>query len=192
MKNTVLAIALGVMGLCAAHADNHAAVTKPTFSASRTIAVSAEVVSIDLESRQVTLRNRAGEEFSIVVGEEARNLAEVAPGDQVLGELVEEVNVKVFDNPEGLDPGAGQMMTEGRAKEGSMPGGVLIDEAVITAVVDQIDLERNTFRLRGPAGNVREFTAKNPENLRRAAVGDLVVITVSRAVGVVVKRPTAQ
>ncbi|MEM9303750.1 MAG: hypothetical protein AAGE01_16640 [Pseudomonadota bacterium] len=139
----------------------------------------------------MTLRNRAGEEFTLTASDEMRNLAQLEPGDAVLGELIEEVSISVHANPEGLDPAAAAASLNGRAKAGSMPGGVLVDEAVITAVVEAIDLETNTFKLRGPAGNVREFAARNPENLRRAAVGDLVVITIKRALGVVVERPGA-
>ena len=54
-----------------------------------------------------------------------------------------------------------------RAEAGAMPGGAISDTLILTAVVEEIDLERNTFKLRGPEGNVREFAARDPENLRR-------------------------
>jgi hypothetical protein len=56
-------------------------------------------------------------------------------------------------------------------------------------VVEEFDLEANTFKLRGPEGNVREFAARNPENLEKADVGDLVVITVTTAFGILVEHP---
>jgi hypothetical protein len=39
---------------------------------------------------------------------------------------------------------------------------------------------------------VEEFVARNPDNLRRAEVGDLVVITTTEAVAVTVERKPAE
>jgi hypothetical protein len=50
-----------------------------------------------------------------------------------------------------------------------------------------INLETNTFKLEGPDGTVEEFAARDPENLRRAEVGDLVVTTVTEAVAISVE-----
>jgi hypothetical protein len=49
----------------------------------------------------------------------------------------------------------------------------------------------NTFKLKGPDGTVNEYVARNPDNLKRAAVGDLVVITVTAAVAVTVEEQPA-
>lgn len=189
MKHWYLLFALTV-GAPAAMADNHAS-DKPAIAAARVIQFSAEVVAVNQETREVTLKNAAGEEFTMTATPEMRNLAQVEAGDEVLGELIEEVTITLHPNPEGLDPIAAGAALGARAKEGSMPGGVLVDEAVITAVVVAIDLETNTFKLRGPAGNIREFKARDPDNLRAAAIGDLVVITITTALGVVVEHPTA-
>ena len=127
--------------------------------------------------------------MSFTASDDVRNLAQVEVGDKVFAELYEEVAIEVFDNPEGIEPGAGEFSAEGRAELGEKPGGGVMDTLVITAVVEAIDLENNTFRLRGPQGNIREFTARDPENLRRANVGDLVVITITQAVGIMVENP---
>jgi hypothetical protein len=58
---------------------------------------------------------------------------------------------------------------------------------VVTATVEEINIELNTFKLKGPDGVINEYTARNPENLKRAAVGDLVVMTVTSAVAIVVE-----
>jgi len=74
-----------------------------------------------------------------------------------------------------------------------MPGVAVIDAVVVTAVVEEINLEANTFKLKGPEGNIEEFTAQNPENLKKAAVGDLLVITYSKAfILTVEKAPAAE
>jgi hypothetical protein len=75
------------------------------------------------------------------------------------------------------------------AAEGDKPGVVMADVEVITATVEAIDLEAGTFSLKGPEGNVMEFEARNPENLKKASVGDLVVFELDRAVSLVVEAP---
>jgi len=176
----------------AALADDHAeAVEKPSISASRTVTVGATVQAIDHETREVTLAAASGDTLTFVASPEVRNLAQVEAGDRVLAEVSEEVTIDVYANPEGIEPGMGEFAAAARAEIGEMPGGGIMDTVVITAVVEAIDLEANTFALRGPEGNVREFAARNPDNLRRADVGDLVVITITQAVGVVVEHPAS-
>ena len=45
--------------------------------------------------------------------------------------------------------------------------------------------------LKGPDGTVSEYVARNPENLKRAAVGDLVVMTVTESVAITVEEQSA-
>lgn len=174
-----------------APADGQETTDKPAFSASRTMTMGASVEAVNQETREVTLKNAEGDTVTFTAGPEVRNLAQIEAGDQVLAEITEEVRVEVHPNPDGMEPGMGEVVAAARAEEGEMPAGAVSDTMVITAVVEEIDLEANTFKLRGPEGNVREFVARNPDNLRRSEVGDLVVITITESFGIMVERPTA-
>ncbi len=165
---------------------------KPSFAASRTITLGATVVAVDHETREVTLEGADGETVSFTAGDDVRNLDQVEAGDAVLAEVFEEITVDVFANPEGVEPGAGEFVAAARAEAGEAPGAGVMDTVIISAIVEEIDLEANTFKLRGPEGNVREFTAANPENLKRAETGDLVVITITQAVGIMVAHPNSE
>jgi len=162
---------------------------KPSISASRTLTMSATVEAIDQETRDVTLVGPEGDTVTITAGDEVRNLAQVSAGDVVTAEITENVTIEVFANPEGIQPGAGAFSADAAAELGAMPGAAIMDSVVISAIVEEINLEMNTFKLRGPEGNVREFAAQNPDNLRKAEVGDLVVITISESVGIIVETP---
>lgn len=175
----------------AALSDGHGKADKPSFSASRTLTMGALVEAIDHDTREVTLVGPEGDQVTITASPDVRNLAQIEVGDAVIAEVHEEVSIEVFANPEGIAPNAGELVAEARAAEGEMPGASIMDAVVITAVVEEINLESNTFKLRGPEGNVREFAARDPENLRRAEVGDLVVITITQAMGIIVERPDA-
>lgn len=177
----------------AALADSHLTdADRPSISASRTLNFEAEVAAINHETREVTLKGPDGQTVTFTASEDVRNLAQVEAGDFVLAEVYEETTISVHANPEGLEPGAGAMSALGRAAEGHMPGGAAMDTVVVTAVVEEINLESNTFKLRGPEGNIKEFAAQNPENLRRAEVGDLVMISVTQALGIMVERPAGE
>lgn len=173
-----------------AMADGHS--DKPSISATRSFNFAAEVTAIDHATREVTLAGADGQEVTFTVSDQVRNLPQVEAGDLVLAEVYEEVNITVHANPDGLEPGAGEVTAMDRAEEGALPGGVAVDTVMISAIVEDIDLEANTFKLRGPRGNIKQFTARDPDNLRRAAVGDIVLITITQAVGIMVERPAAE
>ena len=78
-----------------------------------------------------------------------------------------------------------------RTAEGEMPGAAIIEAQFVTAVVEAIDLEANTFKLRGPDGTIQEYTARDPDNLRRSEVGDLVMITITESVAISVEEGPA-
>jgi len=63
-----------------------------------------------------------------------------------------------------------------------------MDSVVITATVEEINLGTNTFKLKGPQANVQEYTARNPDNLKKAAVGDLVVIIKTQIITLTVEK----
>jgi hypothetical protein len=192
MKRFLLPALLALATAPAVMADGHGKADKPSMAASRTMTMSAMVEAIDQETREVTLKGSSGEMVTITASPDVRNLAQVEVGDRVLAEVYEEVTIQVMDNPDGIEPGAGEFGAAGRAEEGQMPGGAIMDTVVITAVVEEINLENNTYKLRGPQGNIREFVARDPANLKKAAVGDLVVITITQAMGVLVEHPSGE
>jgi len=165
--------------------DEEAMMEKPSFSATQSMTVSAVVDEIDHETRVVTVTKADGESLTFVASEEARNLDQVTVGDVLIAEYMETVSIEVLAN-DGMKPEAAQASAMARTKKGEMPGVAAMDTTIITATVEEINLEMNTFKLKGPDGTVEEYVARNPENLKRAAVGDLVVITLTSAVAITV------
>jgi len=45
--------------------------------------------------------------------------------------------------------------------------------------------------LKGPQGDIDEYTARNPENLKKAQVGDLVTMTYTKSVALTVEKAEA-
>ena len=137
----------------------------------------AVVESVNLETREVVLNRADGEIISFIASDNVRNLDQVEPGDVVTANYEESLSIEVIAN-EGFEPGEVELAAVARAEEGQKPGMAAIDTVVETATVEDINIEANTFKLRTADGAVNEYTARNPENLKRAKVGDLVVFTV--------------
>jgi len=136
------------------------------------------------------VRKPDGEALTFTASDEARNLDQVEVGDVLIAEYIESVSINVMAN-EGMEADAAEVSAMARTKEGEMPGFAAMDATVVTATVEEINLEMNTFKLKGPDGTVNEYVARNPENLKRAAVGDLVVITVTEALAITVEEQPA-
>jgi len=192
MNKTIILIASLLLFTSTCWAGEMPAVTdKPSMSTSETIILTAMVEAINHETREVTLRGPEGNSVSFVASEEARNLGQVQVGDIVMAEYVQSMSIEVFAN-DGVEPGAGALAAAGRSEEGAMPGMAAIDTVVVTATVEEINIEANTFKLKGPSGEIKEYEARNPENLKKAEVGDLVVITYTEAVAITVEKTTAE
>jgi hypothetical protein len=167
-----------------------AAAMKPSFSASQSMTVTAVIEAINHETRVVTVRKPDGEAITFTASDEARNLDQVDVGDTLVAEYEETISVVVMEN-DGMEAEAAAVSGLARAQEGGMPGVAAMDAAVVTATVEEINLEKNTFKLKGPDGKVSEYVARNPQNLKLAAVGDLVVIAVTKAVAITVESQPA-
>jgi hypothetical protein len=186
---TLIALLFAVSAVWAG--DEEAMMDRPSMSASQSVTVSAVVEAIDHETRIVTVRKANGEELTFTASEEARNLGQVSVGDLLIAEYVETIEIQVLAN-DGMEPEAAAAGAVARTKEGDMPGFAAMEKTVITATVEDINIEANTFKLKGPDGGVNEYTARNPENLKRSKVGDLVVITRTDTVAVVVEKQAAE
>ena len=177
---------------CAAEeAEEGETMDRPSFHASQTVMVSAVVEAIDHETRIVTVRKADGEAITFTASDEARNLDQVDVGDLLMAEYEETVSIEVMAN-DGMEPEAAEIEAMARTDEGEMPGFAAMEATVVTATVEEINLEANTFKLKGPSGVITEYAARDPENLKRSKVGDLVVMTVTSAIAIVVEEQAAE
>lgn len=190
-KAVALIAALLLFTIPAWSGEQAPAMDKPSLYSSQTMKMTAVVDAINHETREVTLRGPEGNTSTFIASEEARNLDQVSVGDTVLAEYEQSLAIEVFAN-DGSAPGAGSLAAAGRSEKGEMPGMAAVDATVITATVEEINLENNTFKLKGPSGEVQEYTARNPENLKKADVGDLVVITYTEAIALSVEKTSTE
>lgn len=184
-KSIILVIAL-VLSASAWAGDTATAADKPSLSATQKVLLTATIEAINHETRAVSLRGEGGKLIEIVAGADVRNLDQVSVGDTLEVEYIQNMTIEVVAAT-NAEAGAAEVVAAARSEAGEMPGVAAVDTLVIHTVVEEINLEANTFKLKGPDGEVTEFTARDPENLKKAAVGDLVIITLTEAMAITVQ-----
>jgi hypothetical protein len=157
-----LALGLSLPALLLAGSET-AKSEKPSISATQKMQVVTVVEAIDYEAKTVTLKGPQGNTQTITA-KNTPNLEEVQVGDQVNVEYLQNVTIEVFAN-DGAEPSEGVMTAKAVNAPDQAPGGVEMTTRVVTATVEEINLEANTFKL-------------------NAAVGDLVVATYTEAVAI--------
>jgi hypothetical protein len=186
MKKIILVLAM--LSAPLSWADHH--MEKPYISATQTVEITAMVEAINHETREVTLLVSEGESVTFTASEEARNLDQVDVGDRVMAEYVQNTTIQVVAG-DGSEAAVGAISAVGRSEQGDMPGMAAINTVMITATVEEINIEANTFKLKNAEGEIHEYVARDPKNLKMAEVGDIVVITLTEAIAVVVEEVPA-
>lgn len=160
----------------------------PSISATSEEAVTAEIVAINTETREVTLKKPDGTLLTHVVPEDSDNLEKIAVGDMLLARYARAATIRLVaaDAPQSTDAVAEIVA---KSADGMPPGLAAVSSVTRVARVVAIDREANTFSLQDEAGEVRTMVARNPANLDLAEVGDQVVITLEEALAVTVEHP---
>ncbi|HTP42064.1 MAG TPA: hypothetical protein VML36_06555 [Nitrospiria bacterium] len=152
------------------------------------VSVTAKVKAVDLETRTVTLERADGSTVQIHAGDQVRNLPQVHVGDDVTVTYYQSLAYDVTKAGEGA-PGVTTAEALARAKPGEKPAGAVGRIITITATITAIDKAAQTVTLKGPQGNMLTVKARDPKKLDKVAVGDLVNITYTEAVAILVEEP---
>ncbi len=157
---------------------------------SNTVTVRARVKAINLKTRKVTLVGPQGNTFTVVAGDEVRNLPQVKPGDTVVVRYHASV-VYVLAAPGTQLPQNTMSVAGGRAAPGQMPAGAAGTRLVVTGLVVGVDPVAHTVSLVDRSGGaVRTIDVVDPERqqqLVKINVGDTITAVISEAIAVAVE-----
>ena len=159
---------------------------KPSGRLEDTIQARATVTAVDLQQRVVTLKDEQGHEVVVDVPDTVANLDQVKVGDQVIASYTEALAWQVKPATQGA-PGVSTDTGVTTSQPGSKPGATVGRTVNVTATITAIDLPNGTVTLTGPGGQSQTIKARDPANLKKVKVGDLVDITYTEAVAVSVK-----
>lgn len=148
----------------------------------------ATVKKLDQKTRMVTLERADGSLVTFRAGDEVRNLPQVRVGDQVTASYYESIAYSVR-KPGDSPPVAASAEGMVRAEPGEKPGIAGARVTTVTAKITAIDKSAGTVTIEGPQGDLTTVKARDPRNLERIALGDLVEISLTEAIGISVEAP---
>jgi hypothetical protein len=152
----------------------------------KVITKTAIVEAIDLKTRMVTLKDKDGNVWDLVVDAKVKNLPQVMVGDQVVTKYHESVVIQMA-NP-GTPSGVTTTQTSTEAKLGEMPAGTKSNQVTVVATIEAIDPNKAFVTLKGPEGKSVNVQVKDPKNLDNVKVGDQVSITYTQALAISVQK----
>ena len=173
---------LALLGGCATQ--------KPSGRIEDVIEAHATVTAIDVPQRLITLKDDKGQQIEVAVSDEVRRLNEVKVGDEVVVSYTQAVAWQVKPADKGA-PGVSAEESITRTPPGDKPGGTVGRKVTLTTTITGIDLANGTVTLTGPGGTSQTIKAREPANLKKVKVGELVDIVYSEAVAIAV-RPVAK
>lgn len=153
-----------------------------------TVTERATVKKLDLQERTITLERADGTQVTFRVSEAVRNLPQAHVGDVVTATFYESISYAVKAASEGtlgttVDE---QNMRAQPEQKSSMSGS---RATVVTSRIAKIDKVAGTVTIEAAGGDTLTVKARDPKNLDRIAVGDLVDMTLTEAVAISVDPP---
>ncbi len=149
----------------------------------------ATVLEVDQKHRKLNLKGEDGKPFTIQVGDEVRNLAQVKAGDKVVATYRQALAVSL-EVVKGTGVNARVVtVSVGRAPKGEMPAGVVEEKVQMVGTVLAVDKEKRTVLIQGA---VHHVTLKIPADMdiKDLKAGDQVRATYTQELAVSVE-PTA-
>jgi hypothetical protein len=194
MPRSLIVLALAALVACAGSGGSGSDEATPLRrEETKTVAVRATVNAVDQKKRMVTLTDASGGQATFYADEAVKNLPQVKPGDQLVGELRESVVLELRKaTAEEQAAGVSALAVVAAAPPGQKPAGLFVRQIQAVLTVESIDKAAGTATLRGPAGSSRTFPARDPRNLERVKVGDTVVATYTESLRLEVVAPTSR
>ncbi len=195
MKKAMTLTVLAAASLLAttAMAQDKAPAAAPTLSAiadalgvREKLTATAEVQAVDQKNRTLTLKGEDDKVFTIKVGDEVRNLAQVQAGDTVVATYHQALAV-ALETIQGTGVNARLVtVSAGRAPAGAMPAGVVEEKVQMVGTILAIDKEKRTVLIQGA---VQHVTLQIPADmdLKDLKKGDQVRATYTQELAVSVE-----
>jgi Cu/Ag efflux protein CusF len=157
---------------------------RPAVAAGASETVMATVEAVNQETREVTLRKEDGEVVTIHVGDAARNLAQVEPGDRVTATYA--VGLVLALGPPGSEPMRIEDTQTARTPLGAKPGGAIERTIAVTATIVGVNTATRTVTLKGPRQTV-SLPVADDVDLSHFQVGDQVGAVYRESYGLLVE-----
>jgi translation elongation factor P/translation initiation factor 5A len=180
---TIVALVGTLLIVGAAHADG---TKNPKIE--RTTSASVTVTKVDVAKRHLTVKNEAGDEYTIDVDPAVKNLAQVKAGDKIVVDYHQSVAASM--GKPGASTKAANTVEAETAKEGQRPGAAAKSTTNVPVTIVSVDTQKNVVEFRDPEGLVRSTNVMSPEGkafIKNLKPGDEVTLTYTESVAISVK-----
>jgi Cu/Ag efflux protein CusF len=163
--------------------EGQGAAGQPTAMAGQLITATAKVDKVDLDKREVTLKDQDNKPFTINVPDSVSRLDNVKAGDRVRVRFYESVAVSL-GKPGSMTPGQEKKTTTTERTPGAMPGGTVTQQVTTTAKITKIDTSQDELTIEGPEGKANTIKVDDPSvksALSHLKVGDKIKTTYTQA-----------
>lgn len=155
-----------------------------------TTTITANVVSVFGNTREVVLDGPDGRREVVTCGPAVVNFDQIRAGDQVKVVLTKEVAIAMGTESDPPDSSGGAVVA--LAAKGEQPGAVMATVKQVTATVTDIDLGHHTATLLFPDGETRKILVRHDVDLIQRKVGEKVVIRKTNSMALRVEKPQKQ
>jgi Cu/Ag efflux protein CusF len=153
------------------------------------VTVRGKVEAVDVEKKTVTLK---GPRRSLTLQvRDPQKLEAIKVGDPVVAKYYEALAIEI-KKPGETTPGVSTQQAVATSKPGETPGGVVGEQITATVTVASIDKKAHTVTVKGPSGGTETVKARDPKNLDKLKVGDLVELTYTRALAISLDKSPAK
>jgi len=151
-----------------------------------TIQLTAAVVGINYDTRQIVLRGPGGGEVTYTVDKNAINFDQVRVNDLVKATVTEKIAVSLSKEKAPASAGVGAMVA--LAPKGAMPGGVIAGTAEVTATITAVDARARKVTLQFVDGSSDTVTVGKAVDLSKVSVGDSVTAQLTESIALAVEK----
>jgi hypothetical protein len=151
----------------------------------QTTKASATVTKLDVANRHLTIRNDAGDEYTIDVDPAVKNLAQLKVGDKIVVTYYQSVAASMGKAADAAGPA--NTIEADTAKQGERPGGTARSTTRIPVTIVSVDTQKNVVKFRGDDDLVRSTDVVSPEGkafIKTLKAGDQVMLTYTESVAV--------
>jgi hypothetical protein len=149
------------------------------------ITLTGKVVAIGKESRMIIVEGPKGRQVAMKAPKEGQNFDQISMGDTVTARYFESVALAITPVADA-QPGASELTAVSLAPPGATPGGTIVDQIQLRAVVAAVDAEARKVTLDVPAGGQRILKVREGVDLARVKVGEEVGVTLTEALAITI------
>ena len=150
------------------------------------VTIKATIEAIDSTNRIVTLKGPKGEITTLPVDEDVVRFDQMKVGDKVTAEYYESVAYEI--EAPGANTPAGDAVAAAPIA-GTKPAGAAMSMTVDKVTIQAIDLATPAVTVKTAEGDVLSFRVRHKQNLKGVKVGDVVVVTHTKALMISVAAP---